>query len=342
MVRAAQTGSSRPLAVTMGEPGGIGLDIALMVWEQRATLGCPAFYLRADPDAVARRASRLGRAIPLAAIAPSEANACFAEALPVAVLQAPVSDGCGVTNKDDATAILESISVCVDDVQAGRAAAIVTNPINKKSLYDAGFDHPGHTEYLAALCAGGDNTPEPVMMLAGPRLRAVPLTVHVPLKDVPRLLTTELIVRKALIVANELQDRFAISAPRLAFAGLNPHAGEGGQMGTEDAAIIAPAIAKLTALGIDASGPLPADTMFHPAARASYDVALCMYHDQALIPAKALDFAETVNVTLGLPFVRTSPDHGTALALAGTGRADPSSLAAALRLARSLAAAQPS
>jgi 4-hydroxythreonine-4-phosphate dehydrogenase len=215
---------------------------------------------------------------------------------------------------------------------------VVTCPIAKKPLYDAGFGFPGHTEYLAHLASrhiGRDVTP--VMLLAGPDLRTVPVTIHIALADVPKVLTTELIIATARITAADLKSRFGIPRPRLAIAGLNPHAGEGGAMGLEDIAIVAPAVEMLKAEGIDAIGPLPADTMFHPRARASYDAALCMYHDQALIPAKTLAFDEAVNVTLGLPFIRTSPDHGTAFDIAGKGIARADSLIAALRLARRLA-----
>jgi 4-hydroxythreonine-4-phosphate dehydrogenase len=226
----------------------------------------------------------------------------------------------------------------VADLRAGSAAAIVTNPVSKAALQRVGFGHPGHTEFLGELAEVWGAACRPVMMMVAPDLRTVPVTIHIPLVDVPAALTTELIVTTGMIVAADLARRFRVPRPRLAVAGLNPHAGESGTMGREDATIIAPAIAALQAAGIAAAGPLPADTMFHEAARAKYDAALCMYHDQALIPVKALAFAETVNVTLGLPFVRTSPDHGTAFDIAGKGVADPTSLAAALRLAAQLAA----
>jgi 4-hydroxythreonine-4-phosphate dehydrogenase len=214
----------------------------------------------------------------------------------------------------------------------------VTCNIAKKPLYDGGFSFPGHTEYLAHLATlYTGKTTMPVMMLAGPDLRTVPVTIHIPLSQVPQALTTELIVATARITAADLRNRFGLGKPRLAISGLNPHAGEGGAMGNEDQDVIAPAIATLRAEGIDAFGPLPADTMFHPRARAGYDAALCMYHDQALIPAKALAFDEAVNVTLGLPFIRTSPDHGTAFDIAGKGIARPDSLIAALKLAHQLA-----
>jgi 4-hydroxythreonine-4-phosphate dehydrogenase len=240
-----------------------------------------------------------------------------------------------------AAGIVESIERAVADCLSGRASAVVTNPIAKKPLYEAGFRFPGHTEFLGHLAERATGKPcLPVMMLAGPTLRTVPVTIHVPLAEVPGLLTTALIVSTARVVAADLASRFGIARPRLAVAGLNPHAGEDGGMGSEDIRVIGPAVAALRAEGIEAFGPLPADTMFHREARAGYDAAICMYHDQALIPVKTLAFDETVNVTLGLPFVRTSPDHGTAFDIAGRGAARPDSLIAALRLAATLAAPQ--
>ncbi|MCC6981993.1 MAG: 4-hydroxythreonine-4-phosphate dehydrogenase PdxA [Bauldia sp.] len=330
---------SPPLALTLGEPAGIGPDITLMAWLARRTEGLPPFYLIGSTAALAERAEQLELIIPLRSVEPAEASRVFADELPVVELASPASARPGVLDADNARAVIEAITRAVEDVRRGRASAVVTNPIHKKALYEAGFRHPGHTEFLGELATHFGRGPwRPVMMLAGPDLRVVPVTVHVPLKDVPELLTTELILATGRIVAAELRSRFGIAEPRLAVAGLNPHAGEDGAMGSEDRDIVAPAVAALQREGIAATGPLPADTMFHEAARARYDAALCMYHDQALIPVKALAFAETVNVTLGLPFVRTSPDHGTALDIAGTGRADPTSLIHAIRLAAQLAA----
>jgi 4-hydroxythreonine-4-phosphate dehydrogenase len=261
----------------------------------------------------------------------------FADALPVVGLDAAVDATPGRLDPANAPAVIEAIARSVGDVRSHLAAAVVTNPINKKSLYDAGFRYPGHTEFLGNLSAAWTGrTGRPVMMLAGPLLKVVPITIHIPLREVAATLSEALIVETARIVVADLKSRFAIREPRLAVAGLNPHAGESGAMGDEDERIIRPAVAILKREGIAATGPLSADAMFHSAARTQYDAALCMYHDQALIPAKTLSFAETVNVTLGLAFVRTSPDHGTALDIAGTGKADPSSLAAALRLAAEL------
>jgi 4-hydroxythreonine-4-phosphate dehydrogenase len=323
----------------MGEPGGVGPDLTLAVWREHVRLGIPPFYLLADPDFIADRARQLGLDCPIESVEPRDAAAVFDAALPVVPLQTVVTAEPGRADPANATAVVEAIARAVGDVRSGDAAALVTNPISKQSLYAAGFRHPGHTEFLGTLSAAWTGfAARPVMMLAGPELRAVPVTIHIPLRDVADTLTEEMIVETGRIVAGDLRRRFALPRPRLAVAGLNPHAGEGGALGMEDRTIIVPAVEALRADGIEVVGPLSADAMFHPAARAGYDAAICMYHDQALIPAKTLAFSETVNVTLGLAFIRTSPDHGTAFDLAGTGRADPSSLAAALRLAAELVA----
>jgi 4-hydroxythreonine-4-phosphate dehydrogenase len=251
-------------------------------------------------------------------------------------LEASVSAEAGKPDSTSAPSVIESIETAVRLVRAGEARAVITNPIAKHVLYDAGFQHPGHTEFLAALAGQDGNTYHPVMMLWSEELAVVPVTVHIPLSSVPSVLTTELIVLTGRIVARELKERFGLARPRLALAGLNPHAGESGAMGMEDQAVITPAIMALRAEGIAVSGPLPADTMFHARARKSYDAALAMYHDQALIPIKTIAFDEAVNVTLGLPFVRTSPDHGTAFDIAGKGIARPDSLIAAIKLAARL------
>jgi len=333
---------SLPLALTVGEPAGIGPDLALAVWLKRRALELPAFYLIADPDFLARRAAALGLKVPIAAVTPAEAADTFARALPVVPLDLPITAAPGVPDATSAPAAIASIKRAVSDVMAGKAAAVVTNPVAKHVLTRAGFPDPGHTEFLARLAqqANGKSV-TPVMMLWSPELAVVPVTIHIPLKDVVSVLTSALIVETGRIVARDLATRFGIARPRLAVAGLNPHAGENGTLGGEDAAIVAPAVKQLRDEGIDARGPLPADTMFHARARETYDAALCMYHDQALIPIKTLAFDHGVNVTLGLPFVRTSPDHGTAFDLAGTGTADPSSLIAALKLAARLAAKAP-
>jgi 4-hydroxythreonine-4-phosphate dehydrogenase len=329
----------RPLALTLGEPAGIGPDITFAAWLRRAELKLHPFYLLADPDFVARRAQRIAPGLPIAAVEPAGACAAFATALPVVDIGVPVTAEPGRPDQSSAPAALAAIRRAVADVGAGAACAIVTNPVAKNVLYRSGFTEPGHTEYLAKLAEDMTGVAaHPVMLLWSPELAVVPVTIHLPLKDVVAKLTTELVVETGRIVARDLRERFGIARPRLAVAGLNPHAGEDGTLGEEDLAVVRPAVEQLKAEGIDARGPLPADTLFHRAARETYDVALAMYHDQALIPIKTLAFDHAVNVTLGLPFVRTSPDHGTAFDIAGTARADPGSLIAALRLAAELSA----
>ena len=331
-----------PLALTLGEPAGIGPDLTLQIWRRRVELDLPAFYLIGDVVFLKNRARALGLDVPLAEVTPAQAVATFARALPVVALGLPVTAMPGKPDASSAPAAIASIRRAVADVLNGDAAAVVTNPVAKNVLYRSGFAEPGHTEFLAKLAQEATGqTSTPVMMLWSPELAVVPVTIHLPLKDVVARLTKELIVETGRIVARDLGARFRIARPRLAVAGLNPHAGEDGALGEEDRDIVAPAVKQLRAEGIDAVGPLPADTLFHERARAGYDVALCMYHDQALIPIKTLAFDHGVNVTLGLPFVRTSPDHGTAFDIAGKGTADPSSLMAALILAARLAAAQP-
>lgn len=324
--------------MSVGDPSGIGPEIALAAWKHRKELGVPPFYLLADPALIAARGHLVGADVPITETTPEEAYAAFVGALPVVPLTARFLDTVGHPDPVNAEGVIEAIERAVADSLAGRAAGVVTCPIAKKPLYDAGFGFPGHTEFLAHLATRHTGqTVTPVMLLAGPELRTVPVTIHIPLAAAPKVLTSGLIVETARITARDLTARFGIEAPRLAVAGLNPHAGEGGSMGREDLEIVAPAVEELRAAGIDARGPLPADTLFHPRARTGYDVAICMYHDQALIPAKTLAFDEAVNVTLGLPFIRTSPDHGTAFDIAGRGIARPDSLIAALKLAAELA-----
>jgi 4-hydroxythreonine-4-phosphate dehydrogenase len=329
---------ARPLALTLGEPAGIGPDLAIAVWRRRAELDLPPFYVLGDPAYLARRSLLTGPPVELQTCEPADAASLFASALPVVDIGTAATARPGQPDDASAPAAIASIRLGVDHVLAGRAAAIVTNPVAKNVLYRSGFREPGHTEYLAKLAAAATGQlRRPVMMLWSPELAVVPVTIHLPLAEVPAALDVDLIVTTGQIVAKDMASRFGIAKPRLAIAGLNPHAGEHGAMGAEDRAIVQPAVERLKSAGVTARGPLPADTMFHPAARATYDAALCMYHDQALIPIKTLAFDHAVNVTLGLPFVRTSPDHGTAFDIAGTGRADPSSLIAALRLAARLA-----
>jgi 4-hydroxythreonine-4-phosphate dehydrogenase len=321
-----------PLAMTMGDPAGIGPELALAAWRLRAPGDAP-FFVLAAPGHLAEVARRVGIVVPVVETSPERAASVVDQGLPVVPLDSPVAAKPGRPNAANAAATLESIERAVSAVRAGAARAVVTNPIAKATLYEAGFRFPGHTEYLGELAAAWGERAFPVMMIWSEALAVVPVTIHIALSETPGTLTRDLIVVTAQVVDRDLRTRFGVAHPRLAVAGLNPHAGEGGAMGREEITIIAPAIEILRAEGIDAVGPLPADTMFHAKARARYDVALTMYHDQGLIPAKTLAFDEGVNVTLGLPFVRTSPDHGTAFDIAGRGVADPTSLRAALRLA---------
>lgn len=331
--------SRLPLALTMGEPAGIGGEIALKAWLKRDE-GVPPFFAIDDAARLQRLAAILELPVPVRPVADSgEAAASFPDALPVLNRPLPHQSVPGRPDGRNAGAVIAAIEAAVTCVRRGDAAAVVTNPIYKKVLYDAGFPFAGHTEFLASLaCSDSQPAIRPVMMLVCSELRVVPITVHVSLRRAVETLTADAIIASAEIVAHALARDFGLPHPRLAVAGLNPHAGEEGEMGTEEAAIIGPAVDRLRALGIDVSGPLPPDTMFSPLARRQYDAAICMYHDQALIPLKALDFDGGVNVTLGLPFVRTSPDHGTAFDIAGSGRANPASLIAALTLGAELAA----
>lgn len=333
---------SRPLlALTQGDPAGIGPELALAAWREREERAIPPFAYLGNAVALARLAEGLGQRVPLRNVGWDEAEACFATALPVIELDNRSPARPGIPDPANAAGVIEAIERGVAAVEAGQAIALVTNPIAKSVLYAAGFRHPGHTEFLAELAGRGrDATPLPVMMIWSEDLAVIPVTIHIPIEAVPAQLTTKLIVETGRIAAADLERRFGVARPRLALCGLNPHAGEGGALGKEDAAVIAPAIEQLRALGIEASGPYPADTLFHARARAGYDVALGMYHDQALIPIKTIAFDEGVNVTLGLPFIRTSPDHGTAFDIAGKGIARPDSLCAALRLAARMAAAE--
>ena len=324
-----------PLALTMGEPAGIGGEIALKAWQSRNSAQVPPFVLIDDPARIERLARDLDWPVPTAVIDdPADAARHFDRALPVLPVGGAVESRPGQLRPETAAAVLRSIETAVSLVRDGACGGVVTNPIHKAVLYDAGFRHPGHTEYLGHLTGSAES---PVMMLAIPELKVVPATIHVPLQDVPALLTAALIERTGRIVAASLHDDFGIARPRLAFAGLNPHAGEGGALGREEQTVIGPAIDSLRRAGLSVSGPHPADSLFHAAARRGYDAAICMYHDQALIPLKTLDFDRGVNVTLGLPLIRTSPDHGTALDIAGQGVASAASLIAALKLAATMA-----
>jgi len=331
------------LAMTMGEPAGIGGEIALKAWQDRRAMNIPPFFLIDDPRRLERLAARLDLTVPVKVIeTPDQATASFDAALPVLPLTATATSGIievepGQAETKYVPAILQSIDRAVELAMAGTVAGVVTNPIHKKTLYDGGFRHPGHTEYLAL--KAGITTP-PVMMLTCPVLRVVPVTIHMSLREAVEALNAEIIVTNGKVTAAALERDYGIANPRLAVAGLNPHAGEDNAMGNDEEKIIAPAVRALQDAGINCFGPAPADTLFHAAARSTYDAVLCMYHDQALIPLKTIDFERGVNVTLGLPFVRTSPDHGTAFNIAGTGTASPLSLIAAIREAAAMAAAR--
>ena len=325
------TDRAKPLAVSLGDPAGIGPEIIVQAWAARAQAGLTPFFVTGGRVVLEAVSRHLGGDVPVIAIdSPADAFAAFEQGLPVLG-----AAGCGwrpgIPDRAGAQLAFDSLQQAASLVCAGHASALVTGPIAKARLAEVGFSHPGQTEWVAEAC--GINPEDAVMMLAGPSLRTVPLTVHVALAAVPALLSAALIERRGAIVAAALRRDFGLAAPRLAVAALNPHAGEEGRMGDEDQRIVAPAIAALRERGIDASGPHPADALFAPHSRATFDVALCMYHDQALIPVKALDFDQGVNVTLGLPIVRTSPDHGTAFGIAGKGLANPGAMIAAIRMA---------
>lgn len=326
-----------PLALTMGEPGGVGPEIAAKAHQALKGSG-PVFFAVADPAVFSRT--------PIAIVKnPQDAIGVFNQSLPVIDIGKPADVTLGRAGIASARAVIASIEQAVAFTLSGESAGVVTNPIQKSSLAAAGFKFPGHTEFLEALTASATMPPGrrrgAVMMIAGPELKTVPLTIHVSVRDAAAAITTAMIVEKALIVIDALRHDFGIPAPRLAVSGLNPHAGENGAIGNEDRDIILPAVDQLKKdFGAAVTGPHAADSMFHPLARAGYDAALCMLHDQALIPAKTLFFHEAVNVTLGLPIIRTSPDHGTALDIAGKGLADAGSLIAAIRLAATMAAAR--
>jgi len=323
---------SPPLAATLGDPAGIGPEIIAKAWAALRQSG-PEFFAIGDARALAPWAPvrRINR--------PGDAQAVFAEALPVLDLPLPYPPAPGAPSAETAPCIARWIEIAVGLALSGEAAGVVTAPIAKATLYAGGFKHPGHTEFVGELTAAAPfaGARGPVMMLTTLDLRVALVTVHEPLSKVPGLLTQDRIVLAGRVTAEALVRDFGVDRPRLAVAGLNPHAGEGGALGSEEIDVIAPAVGALRALGIDAKGPLPADSLFHEAARAAYDAALCLYHDQALIPVKMLDFWGGVNLTLGLPIVRTSPDHGTAFDIAGQGLARADSMIAALRLAAEIA-----
>jgi 4-hydroxythreonine-4-phosphate dehydrogenase len=318
---------SQPLAISLGDPAGIGPEVLAKCWDNRAAFDLPPFIAIGD-----------GRSLetvwdgPIEVIDdPRDADSAFDVGLPLLQIPAAEVDVPGHPSPSGAHCSLDSLELAVGLARSGSVAAVVTGPVAKEQLYGIGFTHPGQTEFVAERC--GIASANVVMMLAGPTLRTVPVTTHLPLARVPQALTSTLIESRGRATLRGLQRAFGIAEPRLAVAGLNPHAGEGGSLGREEIEIIAPAIAALAAEGWRVSGPHPADTMFHASARANYDAALCMYHDQALIPIKALHFEDAVNITLGLPIVRTAPDHGTAFDIAGQDRADPRPMSAAIRMA---------
>ena len=330
-----------PLAVTMGEPAGIGSDLILKLYSERDEHQLPPFIVVGSMAFLAARARRLGLNINFAQTTSAKAAADFPVALPVLHIEGLVPDKPGETSPLSGKVVIESISRAVTETLNGACRAIITAPIHKAALYGAGFKYPGHTEYLAALCTSANApAPLPVMMLAHEGLRVVPLTLHVPIRDVPSLIRPKLIRDTVLVVEHDLRSRFGIEEPKLAITGLNPHAGESGSIGTEDRDIILQTVIDLQHNGTRIDGPFAADSIFYLPNWRKYDVVIAMYHDQALIPIKTVAFEEAVNVTLGLPIVRTSPDHGTAFDLAGTGNGSTTSFLAAIRLADRLTAGQ--
>ena len=315
------------LAVSIGDPAGIGPEIIIKAWERREVEGLAPFFAVGSSEAI--RAVWQG---PLQIIGdPAEAVNVFRAALPLIRVDGPTSVTPGSADMDGARNSLDALELSVGLTRSGAAAGLVTGPVSKTQLYGAGFTHAGQTEFIAERC--GVSSELVAMMLVGPTLRTVPVTVHIPLREVPEALTTERVVAKGRAACRGLQRQFGIEQPRIAVAGLNPHAGEDGAMGRDEIEVIIPAIERLREEGFDVSGPFPADTLFHARQRQNYDAALCMYHDQALIPLKTLHFDEGVNMTLGLPIVRTSPDHGTAFEIAGQNRAHPGAMIAALKTA---------
>lgn len=332
-------GDRAPLAVTMGDPAGVGLELIAAAWHERRAAELAPFIYYGSVAELERRASSIGRPLPVCAIThTSQAVTCFDTALPAIDLPLAATAYAGHADPANGAAVIRSIEMAVADTVAGNTGAVVTNPIAKSVLYQAGFTYPGHTEFLAALARlhMPDTIVYPVMMIASDELRVVPLTIHIPLAEVPHAITADAVITTVRVMVAALKRDFGLSHPRIAVAGLNPHAGEDGSMGSEDQTVIAPAVTDLVAEGLDVTGPHSADTLFHQERRKSYDAVLAMYHDQALIPAKTLAFDSGVNATLGLPFVRTSPDHGTAFDIAGMGTAKPTSFIAALRLAHQM------
>jgi len=322
-----------PLAISMGEPAGIGPDLIVSLFARREELSLPPFIVFGNAALLKARAERLGIEIETSEPIAADATSQFAQCLPVINFGTPMADAPGTPSRETAKPVMDYISGAVRAVMTGACRGLVTAPINKAVLKRGGFAHPGHTEFLGELCSSPAAPVTPVMMLTYASLRVVPLTIHVPLADVPGLITPQRIVTHVRVVARDLKARFGIGEPNIAITGLNPHAGEDGEIGRDEIERIRPAIVKLVDEGISVTGPLPADTVFHPPNWKKHDAVVAMYHDQALIPIKTVAFDEAVNVTLGLPLIRTSPDHGTAFDLAGTGKASDKSMLAAIRLA---------
>lgn len=327
----------RPLALTLGEPAGIGPELTLQLWAKRNALGVPTFVAVGDPELLAERSRSIGLDVPIETCATTDAPRLFSSALPVLNTGVRATAKPGKPDQTSAQAAIAAIEKSVDCVFRKEVSAVVTNPIAKSVMYEEGFKFPGHTEFLADLASThSGKLLRPVMLIWSEQLSVVPVTIHLPIKDVAKELTSSLIVETGRIVARDFIRRFGITHPRLAVCGLNPHAGEHGTLGREDIEVIVPAVQQLMKEGISAKGPFPADTLFHAEARNAYDVVLGMYHDQVLAPIKAIAFDSAVNITLGLPFIRTSPDHGTAFDIAGKGTANPASLLAALKIAQKL------
>ena len=329
------TENKLPIAVTIGEPSGIGPEVIIKSWFKRRENMLPPFFVIGSPEIIQKHAEQIRLPIPIEVISgPRETAEAYDQVLPVIDLGLDSDFHFAVPNQNTAQTVISAIDHAVEYIMRGQARAMATAPIHKAALYSAGFTSPGHTEYLAEQVKKHIGKEfQSVMMLASEELCVVPLTIHEPLHKVPELINHALLVRTIKTIHDSMKKYFGLPSPRIAVSGLNPHAGENNSMGTEDSQIIAPAIEAIKKKGIDVSGPIPADTMFHKAARAQYDVALCMYHDQALIPIKTIDFDAGVNVTLGLPIVRTSPDHGTALNIVGRGTANPTSMINSLKLA---------
>jgi 4-hydroxythreonine-4-phosphate dehydrogenase len=325
-----------PIAVTMGEPQGIGPDLIIDLYLNHAKHKLKPFCVYGSAQLISARAKRLKKRMTVVGSSPDRVETDFARALPVIDIEGDIKDTPGEPSAAAAGTVVAAIEQAVGDTLDGLTRAVVTAPIHKATLYEAGFEFPGHTEFVASLCKTGGVTPRPVMMLATTKLRTVPVTVHIPFVEVPWRLTTNQIVATVRIVHDELKARFGVKKPLLGIAGLNPHAGEDGNMGDQEESVIWPAISTLSAEGVAVEGPLAPDTAFAPKSRARYDAIIAMYHDQALIPIKALYFDSAVNVTLGLPLVRTSPDHGTAFDLAGSGEASSTSMLNAIKLAERL------